>query len=468
VSRPPPTGTLEALRRLLGPQGFIEDAGVLGPLLVEPRGRYQGRAAALLRPAGTAEVAKAVRLCAEAGVGIVPQGGNTGLVAGQTPHDSGDELLLSLSRMDRVRDLDPVANTMTVEAGRTLLAVQEAAASVDRLFPLSLASEGSCQIGGNLSTNAGGIHVLRYGNARDLVLGLEVVTADGQVWNGLRGLRKDNTGYDLKQLFVGGEGTLGIITAAVLKLFPRPRHVQTVFAAIPSVDVAVALLGGLRANVDDALLAFELMPRLGLELVIRHIPGTHDPLPAPAPWYVLIDLTTSRETAEAALAEVAERGLIGDAVLAANPAQAKALWLIREVMSEAQGREGGSIKHDVSVPVAGIPAFVAAGVAAVVDLIPGARAVPFGHVGDGNLHFNFTQPIDMARETFLARWEEVNRLVHDLVIAHGGSISAEHGIGQAKRAEIQRYKDPVEKNLMQKIKKALDPLGIMNPGKGVV
>jgi FAD/FMN-containing dehydrogenase len=401
-------------------------------------------------------------------VGVVPQGGNTGLVGAQIPRPGAGEVLIGLGRMNRVRAVDPVDNTVTVEAGCTLAAVQAAAAAVDRLFPLSLAAEGSCQIGGNLSTNAGGIHVLRYGNTRDLVLGLEVVTADGAVWDGLRALRKDNTGYDLKQLFVGAEGTLGIITAAVLKLFPRHRQVETVFAAVPDVDAAVALLGAVRAATDDGVLAFELIPRRALEFVTRHVPGTTDPLPRPSGWYVLFDLTVARATAEQALAGAVEAGLITDAALAASAAQAAALWRLREAISESQKPEGASIKHDISVPVSRIPAFMHQALAAVERLVPGIRPVPFGHVGDGNLHFNLSQPPGADGRAFLARAEEIHLAVHDIVHALGGSISAEHGIGVAKREEIRRYKSEVEIALMRAVKQALDPKGIMNPGKGVV
>ncbi len=466
--RAPDAPTLERLARAVGREGFIQDPDVLAPLLIEPRDRYQGSTTVLLRPATTAEVAEIVRICAEARVGIVPQGGNTGLVGGQIPRLSGQDVLVSLARLNRVRAVAPAENTITVEAGCTLQTVQEAAAAEGRLFPLSLASEGTCQIGGNLSTNAGGIHVLRYGNARDLVLGLEVVTPQGEIWDGLRALRKDNTGYDLKQLFLGAEGTLGIITAAVLKLFPRHRHVETIFAAVPSVEAAVALLSFVRGAVDDALLAFELLPRVGIEVVLRHMPGTSDPLPAPSPWYVLFDLTVPGPQATAALGEAQARGLLTDAAVAGNPAQAGALWRLRESLSDAQSREGGSIKHDISVPIARIPEFVKQGVEAVAGLIPGVRPMPFGHLGDGNLHFNFTQPLEMEKADFLAYWERANRLVHDMVVAFGGSVSAEHGVGQAKREEIRRYKSPVELALMERIKRALDPEGIMNPGKGLV
>jgi D-lactate dehydrogenase (cytochrome) len=338
---------------------------------------------------------------------------------------------------------------------------------VNRLLPLSLAAEGTSQVGGNLSTNAGGIHVLRYGNARDAVLGLEVVTADGEIWNGLRALRKDNTGYDLKQLFVGAEGTLGIITAAVLRLFPRPHQVETILASTSDPDKVIALLALARDLTGDGVFAFEMISRFALELVVRHVPGTSDPLAAPAPWYVLADLTVGRDVAEAFMAEAFERGLIADAVLAGSTAQARALWKLRESVSESQKPEGGSIKHDISVPVSHIPAFIREALTAAEQLIPGIRPVPFGHVGDGNLHFNFTQPVGANKDAYLARWEVLNRVVHDIVIAHGGSVSAEHGIGVLKREEARRYKSPVELELMQRIKRALDPKGIMNPGKGI-
>ena len=466
MPRPADPATLERLKSAAGPGGWSDDPEELAPHLVEWRNRYRGQTPLLLRPSSPAQVAELVGICAEAEVGIVPQGGNTGLMGGQIPLSG--EVLLSLARLDRVRAVDPVDNTMTVEAGCTLAAAQQAAAAAGRLFPLSLAAEGTCQVGGNLSTNAGGVHVLRYGNARELVLGLEVVTPDGTLWDGLRALRKDNTGYDLKHLFLGAEGTLGIITAAVVKLFPQHRHVQTVFAAVASPAAAVALLSHVRGASDDAVLAFELIPRFGLEIVTRHIPGAHDPLAAPSPWYVLVDLTMARPAAEALIAGALEAGLVTDAALAGNPAQAAALWKLRESLSEAQKPEGGSIKHDVSVPVSRIPALVERVDAAVTALVPGIRPCPFGHVGDGNLHYNLSQPLEMAKAAYLAREEEVHQAVHDIVAALGGSISAEHGIGVAKREEIRRYKSPVEIALMRRIKEALDPKGIMNPGKGVV
>jgi D-lactate dehydrogenase (cytochrome) len=370
--------------------------------------------------------------------------------------------------MNRIRSVDPVDNTLVVEAGCTLAVAQAAAADVDRLLPLSLAAEGTSQVGGNISTNAGGIHVLRYGNARESVLGLEVVTPDGEIWSGLRALRKDNTGYDLKHLFVGAEGTLGIITAAVLELYPRPRQVETLLMGTTDPGRILALLSLAKDTSGDNVLAFEMFSRFALELVTRHLPGASDPLAAPSPWYVLVDLTVSRDTVEAFLAAAFEKDLITDAVLAGSAAQAKALWRLRESISEAQKHEGGSIKHDISVPVSRIPAFVAEALAAAERLIPGIRPVPFGHVGDGNLHLNFTQPAGADKEAYLARWEELNRAIHDIVVAHHGSISAEHGIGVLKREEARRTKSPVELDLLRRIKQALDPKGIMNPGKGTV
>jgi FAD/FMN-containing dehydrogenase len=465
MPRPPDAATLARLREIVGPLGSSDDPDKLGPHLVEWRNRYVGQTPLLLEPASTAEVAALVRVCAEAEVAIVPQGGNTGLVGGQIPR--AGEVLLSLGRMNRVRAVDPVDNSMTVEAGCTLASVQQAAAAVERLFPLSLASEGTCQIGGNLSTNAGGVHVVRYGNTRELVLGLEVVTPDGSIWDGLRALRKDNTGYDLKQLFIGAEGTLGVITAAVLKLFPRHQHVETGFCAVPTLEAAIALLGHVRGATEDGVLAFELIPRIALDFVTRHVPGSTDPLPARAPWYVLFDLSAPRAAAEQALAGAATAGLISDGALAGSAAQAAALWRLRETISEAQKPEGASLKHDISVPVSRIPELVSRAVPALERLVPGIRPVPFGHAGDGNLHFNLSQPVGMDKQAFLALEEPVHRVIHDLTAELGGSISAEHGIGQAKREEIRRYKSPLEIALMQRIKAALDPKGIMNPGKGV-
>jgi FAD/FMN-containing dehydrogenase len=460
------SAAITRIKAIVGPGGFVEKTDELAPFLQEWRGRFKGQTPLCIRPASAAEVAAVVTVCSETGTAIVPQGGNTGLVGGQLPGLEGEQLLLNLGRMNRIRRVDAVDNSITVDAGCTLASVQDAATEVNRLFPLSLASEGTCQIGGNLSSNAGGIHVLRYGNARDLVLGLEVVTADGQLWNGLRTLRKDNTGYDLKHLFIGAEGTLGIITGAALKLFPRHRKVTTVLMAVATPDAAVSLLSQLREATDDAVLAFELISRFGLELVLRHIPGCVDPMTAPAPWYVLCDLLVESAPAHSAVATAADSGLVSDAVFATTGAQTAALWRLRESISEAQKPEGGSIKHDVSVPVSRIPAFLKEALAAVQRLIPGIRPVPFGHVGDGNLHFNLTQPVGQARADFLAKWEAVNEVVHDIVARHEGSISAEHGIGFAKRDEIRRYKSPLEIEIMRTIKRALDPRGILNPGKG--
>jgi D-lactate dehydrogenase (cytochrome) len=418
-------------------------------------------------------VAEVVSLAAAAKMPVVPQGGNTGLVGGQVPPEHGRALLVNLSRMNRIRRLDPVDNTITVEAGCLLASVQAAAAEAERLFPLSLAAEGSCQIGGNLSTNAGGIHVLRYGNMRELVLGLEVVLPDGRVWDGLRRLRKDNTGYDLKQLFIGAEGTLGIITTAVLRLFPAPVQKATAFIGLARVEHAMAILERTRALAGEQLDCVELMPRLGLEFTLRHIPDTTDPLGDPHPWYLLLELASGKagdhlaETLEALLAEAYDDGLIGDAALAASAAQTAAFWRLREGMSEAQKPEGGSIKHDISVPVSRIPEFLARAIPLVEEMVPGVRPVPFGHLGDGNLHFNLTQPAGGDREAFLARWEEVNRAVHELVMELGGSISAEHGIGRMKVEEMKHFKSAVEIELMTRVKVALDPDNLMNPGKVV-
>ncbi len=460
-----------AIAKAVGEKGLVTDPGEMAPHLEELRGRYRGAALALVKPASTAEVAEVIRLAAAAKMPIVPQGGNTGLVGGQVPPEHGRALLVNLSRMNRVRSLDPVDNTITVEAGCLLASVQAAAAEAERLFPLSLAAEGSCQIGGNLSTNAGGIHVLRYGNMRELVLGLEVVLPDGRVWDGLRRLRKDNTGYDLKQLFIGAEGTLGIITAAVLRLFPAPVQKATAFIGLTQVEHAMAILERARAVAGDQLDCVELMPRLGLEFTLRHIPDTTDPLGDPHPWYLLLELASGKagdhlaETLEALLAEAYDDGLIGDAALAASAAHRAAFWRLREGISEAQKPEGGSIKHDISVPVSRIPEFFARAIPLVEEMIPGVRPVPFGHLGDGNLHFNLTQPEGGDREAFLDQWEDVNRAVHELVVEMAGSISAEHGIGRMKVEELKHFKSAVEIELMARVKGALDPDNLMNPGK---
>ncbi len=458
------------LLAVLGPAGVVAEADE-GPYLEEERGLYHGRARAVVRPANTAEVAEVVRLCAAAGVAIVPQGGRTGLVGGGAPFEHGGEVVVSLERMNRIRACDPLNYTMTVEAGCVLAAIQAQAAEADCLFPLSLAAEGSCQIGGNLSTNAGGVNVLRYGNARELVLGLEVVLADGRIWDGLRILRKDNTGYDLKDLFIGAEGTLGIITAAVLKLFPRPRDEQTAMAAIQDLDQLPALLARARSASGDAVTAFELIPRIGLELAGKHVDGVVDPFDQSYPWYVLVELSSSRADGglraaiEGMLGAALDDGVISDAVVAEALQHRAALWKIRESIPEAQKREGGSIKHDIAVPVSEVPTFIRTASVAVAEAVPGARVVAFGHIGDGNIHFNLSQPAGADRRAFLEHWQACNRIVHDIVVAMGGSISAEHGIGRLKRDELKHYKSPLELELMRRVKQALDPAGIMNPGK---
>jgi len=466
----PASDWLDRLAAVVGPANAIRDREAMAPWLVEPRDRFEGAAALILRPGSTEEVSRLLAIADAGRIAIVAQSGNTGLVGGQTPSAAGDEVVLSLDRLDRVRDLDAVDDTITVEAGMTLKSVQEAAAAAGKLFPLSLASEGSCRIGGNLATNAGGIGVIAYGSARSLCLGLEVVLADGRVWDGLRGLRKDNTGYDLKNLFIGSEGTLGIITAAVLKLYPAPRARATAWAGIASPRQALDLLALLRERAPGQVTAIEIVPRIGLEFTLRHA-ATRDPLAQPFAWYVLLELSGATDEAglnsglESVLGEALEQGILGDAVLATSGAQAAALWRIRETLSEVQKHEGGSIKHDVSVPVSCIPAFIEQASAAVARLVPGARLVPFGHIGDGNIHFNVSQPAGADKREFLARWEEVAAAVHGVVLGLGGSISAEHGIGRLKRHLMPAIKSPVELGLMRDVKRLLDPNGILNPGK---
>jgi FAD/FMN-containing dehydrogenase len=460
---------IESLRAAIGRGHVLTDAAEMAPCLTDWRGRYTGAALGVARPGSTDEVAAVVRLCAEAGVAIVPQGGNTGLCGGATP--IGGELVVSLARLNRIRALDAANNTVTVEAGVPLQALQEAAAAADRMFPLSLAAEGTATIGGNLSTNAGGVQVLRYGNARDLCLGLEVVLPDGRIWNGLRALRKDNTGYDLKQLFIGAEGTLGLITAAVLKLFPRPRSRAAAWAAVSDPAAALALLNRLRGALGDRVTAFELVGRSGLDLVLKHIPGSQDPLPERHDWQVLVELTDPAADAgldadlERLLADAVDAGEVADAAVAKSATQANALWALRENISEAQKIEGLSVKHDISVPVSRLAEFIARADAVLGTAFPGVRILCFGHLGDGNLHYNPSQPESQANAEFIAVTESVNRLVYDLVHELGGSISAEHGLGQLKRDESRRYKDAVEMDLMGAVKTALDPHRLMNPGK---
>jgi FAD/FMN-containing dehydrogenase len=460
---------IEALAGIVGAKNVITDADAMVPYLKEPRGLFHGKAQAVVRPGSVAEVSAVMKWASETGVRVVPQGGNTGMVGGQVPVAEGKEIILSLQRLDKVRSVDAAGDTMTVEAGVILQKAQEAAEAAGRLFPLSLASEGSCTVGGNLSANAGGTAVIAYGNARELCLGLEVVLADGRVWNGLRQLRKDNTGYDLKNLFIGSEGTLGIITAAVLKLFPLPAARATAFLAVPDPEAALALLNKAKASAGGTLTTFEIMPRIGLDFVVRHASGARDPLSEPSPWYVLMEVCAQAETGlteavEAFLGEALEEGLVTDAVLAGSLGQRADLWKLREMLSEVQTHEGGSIKHDVSVPLQAVPEFLKRAIARVEEMVPSCRPVPFGHLGDGNIHFNVSQPVGADKAAYLAGWGAMNEAVHAIVTELKGSISAEHGIGRLKRSLLPGVKDPVELDLMRTVKAALDPKGVLNPG----
>ena len=455
---------------IVGADNVVTAEADMAPHLVDWRGRYRGAARCVVRPATTNEVSAVVRACAEAGVAMVPQGGNTSLCGAGIPDAGGEAVLINLTRMNKIRAIDPANSTMTVDAGCVLQAVQEAAFEVGRLFPLSLAAEGSCQVGGNLSTNAGGVQVLRYGNTRELTLGLEVVMPSGEVWDGLRGLRKDNTGYDLKHLFIGAEGTLGIITGVVLKLFPLPQATVTAWLAIDSPQRAVQLLGEMQAAFGATLTACELVSEVALGLVLKHIPGVQPPLPQSS-WHLLIELSgpgdedSLREALERFLEQAFENEAISDAVLAQSVEQARRLWALRESISEAQKIEGLSIKHDISVPISRIGEFVERTDAALQEAFPGIRIVAFGHVGDGNLHYNQSKPAAAENAAFIAVQPQVDQIVHDLVYQLGGSISAEHGIGQLKREELLRYKSPLEMEMMRCVKRALDPQGLMNPGK---
>lgn len=464
---------LDALRTAVGDAQVLTGADAQA-YAVDWRERYRGTPLAVVRPATTGEVAAVVRQCAQARIPVVPQGGNTGLCGGATPDDSGRAVILSLQRLNRIRGIDTDNDTMQVEAGCILQSVQQAARGAGRLFPLSLAAEGSCTIGGNLATNAGGTQVLRYGNMRELTLGLEVVTAQGDVWHGLRGLRKDNTGYDVRDLFIGSEGTLGVITAAVLKVFPLPAAQCTALLALDSIENAVALLGCARAGLGAALTGFELMAGYCLQQVVRCFPQQPLPFDGPSarlPWYVLLELSDSESEAhararfEAVVGEAIESGCVQDAVIAESIAQSHALWHLRESIPLAEKESGKSIKHDISVPVSRMADFVRTTNAALDEAFPGIQHVIFGHLGDGNLHYNVARGADWTEERLLACQDEIAALVHDRVHKVGGSISAEHGIGQLKRDVLPRYKDPVEMALMRRIKAALDPQGIMNPGK---
>jgi FAD/FMN-containing dehydrogenase len=461
---------LPKLAGIVGAKHVITDPDVMAPHLSEWRKLYTGKAQALVRPASTAEVSAILRLAHQTGTPVVPQSGNTGGVGGQIPDQSGKAILLSLARMDKVRDVQPLSNLMTVEAGVVLQNVQAEAEKVDRFFPMSLPSEGSCMIGGNLATNAGGTGVIAYGNTRDLVLGIEVVLPDGRTWNGLSGLRKDNAGYEMKHLFIGSEGTLGVITAATLKLFPRPRSRVTGFIGLPSPDHALKLLARAQGGSGGTVTTFELLPRLGIDMALKNGAGVRDPLAGHHDWYVLLEVSSQdteglQDKVELMLADAFVAEEAQDAVLASSLDQRMNLWKIREDLPFAQATEGASIKHDVSVPIASVPAFMAETLAMLAERFPGCRPCPFGHLGDGNLHFNVTQPKDADGKAFLALYDEMNEAVFDIVVRYGGSIAAEHGVGQHKRKLLPRYKDPVALDLMRSLKGAIDPRGIMNPGK---
>lgn len=473
IASPPPKpvslapDALARFKAIVGDKYAVTAHGDIAPYLTEERNLYQGHSPLVLRPGSTAEVAAICKLASELRIAIVPQGGNTGLVGGQTPHHG--EVVVSLRRLDKIREIDTASNTMTCEAGVVLANAQQAADNVDRLFPLSLGAEGSCTIGGNLSTNAGGNSALAYGVAREMALGLEVVLADGRIINNLSKLKKDNTGYDLRNIFIGAEGTLGIITAAVLKLFPKPRTVETAFVGISSPADALKLLTISQGMASSNLTSFELIADICIDFCVRHGPSIRDPMPGKHPWYVLMEISSprqdARETIEAVLEQAFEDAVIRDAVIAANLDQRKAFWKLREVISPVQKEEGGSIKHDVSVPIANVPQFIAEANAAVVKLIDGARPFPFGHLGDGNIHYNVSQPAGGDKKAFLDRWHDVHEVVHAIVARLGGSISAEHGIGVMKREELPHFKDATAIAVMKSLKATLDPLNILNPGK---
>ncbi len=462
---------LRAFIDIVGETNALTSLDDIKPYLTENRGLYHGASPLVLKPGSTAEVSAIMKLASETGTAIVPVSGRTGLVGGQVPREDSQDVLLSLERMNKIREVDPVADVIIADGGAILADVQKAAEAHGRLFPLSLGSEGSCRIGGNLATNAGGTAVLAYGNMRQLCLGLEVVLPTGEIWDGLRRLKKDNSGYDLRDLFIGAEGTLGIITGAVLKMVPRPRGKQVAYVGLASPDAALQLFEKASQRCGSALTGFELMPRIGIEFTTKHIPGVRDPLASVHPWYALVDISTSdsAETAETMmqelLADAFEAGLVSDAAIASSIEQQDAFWHLRESMSDAQKPEGGSIKHDVSVPVSRIPAFLKEADAAVHALMPDARICAFGHLGDGNIHYNISQPVGADKAAFIARWREVNAVVHAVVHKHTGSISAEHGVGQLKRDELAASRPAIETELMRRIKQAFDPAGIMNPGK---
>ena len=459
---------LETLHTIVGDKGFITDKSIIAPYLEESRKRFIGTCDVLIKPASTQEVSEIIAICSDHDIPVVPQGGNTGHCGGAVP-DGG--VLLNLSRLNQIRSIDPLNGTITVGAGCVLESIQKAANDAGYLFPLSLAAEGSCQIGGNIATNAGGVHVLRYGNMRELTLGIEAVLPDGQIWNGLRGLRKDNTGYDLKHLFIGSEGTLGVVTAAVLKLFPALKDTATAFMAATNPAYLMESFSELRDHFGDALSAFEIMPRFGLEIVTKHIENARDPFNTEYPWYGVIELSTPRDdlylksALQDKLHDLYEKQFIQNVLIAESLSQAENFWALRENMSEAQKLEGGSIKHDVSVPVSKIPEFIDETSQMLNNLVSGIRLCAFGHMGDGNIHFNISQPVDMNKETFLTHWEEFNDVVHQMAEKYNGSFSAEHGIGLLKTKEMERYRGGPELEMMRAIKRSLDPNNIMNPGK---
>ena len=462
---------IERFITIVGINNAITDRDIISSYLKEQRGLYHGKTPLVLRPQSTLEVSQIMQLANETKTAIVPQGGNTGLVGAQQPDSSGNQIILSLERLNKIRSIDVQGNLILVESGVILQNLQDAADEANRFFPLSLGSEGSCQIGGNLSSNAGGTAVLSYGNCRELCLGLEVVLPDGRILDDLRQVKKDNSGYDLKDLFIGAEGTLGIITAAVMKLFPKPRGKAVAYVGVTSPFEALKLFAIAHDKAGNLLTGFELMPRIGMEFTVAYNPKSRDPFATPYPWYVLIDISSphsdneARQFIEDILSETFEKNIILDAVIASNKSQENDFWTMREEMSPAQKKQGGSIKHDISVPVASIPDFITEAGQLIESLIPGARIVCFGHMGDGNLHYNITQPIKMDKDEFLAKWGDINHHIHTLVMSYGGAFSAEHGIGQLKRGELVAFKSPVAVDLMRKIKAAFDPNGIMNPGK---
>ncbi len=465
MTKPVTPHVLEQLAAVLGPKGMLSSDADKAPYLKEWRDRWQGETQAVLRPASADEVSQVMKIADAHEIAIVPQSGNTGLVGGQIARAGHDELVLSLDRMAKIISVDAEDMSITAEAGATLKSVQDAAANVDRFFPLSLASEGTCRIGGNLASNAGGLNVLAYGNARDLCLGLEVVLADGRVWNGLKTLRKDNTGYDLRNMFIGSEGTLGIITAASLKLYPQVKRHDTCFAAIPSIEAGLQLLSAAQAASGNRVVAFELLPEIGLQFAEKHMQARR-PVTTPSEWFVLFELADAApDTMYGFLERAFAKHLVTDAVVAQSSAQRDQFWHVRESLSESQRFEGGSIKHDVAVPVSKLPQFISEATDAATHFMPNIRICCFGHMGDGNMHFNISQPLGMDKAEYLALWEAMNDVVHDIVMKFGGSISAEHGIGILKREAMKRIKSPVELELMRGMKRMLDLKGILSPGR---